>query len=726
MATLVLTTVGSVIGGPLGGAIGSILGQQIDRSLFAPKPREGPRIKELDVQTSSYGSRVPAIFGVMRVAGTVIWATDLIERRVKNGGGKGRPSTVSYSYSVSMAVAISSRPVARIGRIWADGNLLRGENGGLKVEGELRLFEGHDDQPCDPLMASDAFNQCPAYRGIAYAIFEDLQLADFGNRIPSLTFEVFEREGPVPVVAIFEETAEGLISGVSTQMAAGYAVTGSDAREALAPLLEVLPITLKCHDDKLTITDDSGSAFPVPNVVAVSAEGLQQFKPPIQKREPAGMAPRSVSLRYYDRARDFQAGIQRSDRGDRSRTSIALELAAVLEANQAKLLAEQYNLKMQSVRLKWSGQVALSSSQISAGDSFADPSGGIWRVEQIEHHFCSMTISAHALFSKNMVAMQADPGRNLSSPDIDAGQTQITAVDLPVFDSTDPGRQQIAVFAAGTARGWKRSALSVQQGDGLADIGPTAAPALMGYALTALPSHHNLFLDETSTLDVRLLNTSMDIPETNGSALSPNALYFWLAGEFIRFGKSTALGNGQYRLSQFQRGCFGGDIYSPDHQIGDRFVLLDIESARLLDGPDLPLGIVVTVEALGVGDVESVTSSVTVKALATRPPSPVHGTATRLADGSLQLQWKRRSRVDLGWRDGVEQILIEKAEVYQITALSDRIKIREWESHENQILISAQEFAELTAVVSNPVFAVRQVGTHLVSDDHRFAVSSSI
>ncbi len=93
MATLVLTAVGSALGGPIGGAIGAALGRQADSLLFAPKARQGPRLKELEVQTSSYGTQIPAVLGTMRVAGTVIWATDLIERRTKSGGGKGRPST---------------------------------------------------------------------------------------------------------------------------------------------------------------------------------------------------------------------------------------------------------------------------------------------------------------------------------------------------------------------------------------------------------------------------------------------------------------------------------------------------------------------------------------------------------------------------------------------------------------------------------------------------------
>ena len=62
----------------------------------------------------------------MRVAGTVIWSTDLIEDRNREGGGKGRPATTSYSYSASFAVALSARPVRAVHRIWADGKLLRG------------------------------------------------------------------------------------------------------------------------------------------------------------------------------------------------------------------------------------------------------------------------------------------------------------------------------------------------------------------------------------------------------------------------------------------------------------------------------------------------------------------------------------------------------------------------------------------------------------------------
>ncbi|GAA3260912.1 hypothetical protein GCM10020258_23720 [Sphingomonas yabuuchiae] len=129
MATLVLGTVGRALLGPVGGAIGALIGNRVDHAVLGPPRRQSPRLAELSVQTSTYGTQMPAVFGTMRVAGPVIWATDLVEARGVIGSGKGRPGTESYSYSANFAVALSGRAIRRVGRIWADGRLLRGSTG---------------------------------------------------------------------------------------------------------------------------------------------------------------------------------------------------------------------------------------------------------------------------------------------------------------------------------------------------------------------------------------------------------------------------------------------------------------------------------------------------------------------------------------------------------------------------------------------------------------------
>ena len=232
MATLVLGTVGRAIGGPLGGALGALVGNRIDRAVLGGT-REGPRLTELAVQTSSYGTPIPLVFGTMRVAGTVIWATDLKEHRARSGGGKGRPATTSYSYSASFAVALSGRRIARVARIWADGRLVRGIAGDLKVEARLRVHDGGEEQAADPLIASAEGAEAPAYRGIAYAVFEDMALGEFGNRLPQMTFEVVADEGGATLDAVARVAGGRVPAPVEGEAAAvppmvrGLAATGS-------------------------------------------------------------------------------------------------------------------------------------------------------------------------------------------------------------------------------------------------------------------------------------------------------------------------------------------------------------------------------------------------------------------------------------------------------------------------------------------------------------------
>jgi Putative phage tail protein len=722
MATLVLTAVGSVIGGPIGGAIGAAVGQQIDNVIFAPKAREGPRLKELAVQTSSYGTQIPSIFGAMRVAGTVIWATDLIERRAKSGGGKGRPATINYSYSVSMAVSLSSNPIARIGRIWADGNLLRGSADDLKIDAQLRLYTGYYDQPLDPLLASaEAQGQCPAHRGIAYAVFEDLQLADYGNRIPSLTFEVFERDDPVPVAAIFEAVTRGEVSGTSMQRLRGFAVSGESANRALGVLLGTLPIELVAQDGKLVIADVVAAPANSVQVEAVVRENRELFDPPQIALDPGSSVPHLMTLRYYDGSRDYQASLQRSERGPFVHNEIQIELPAVLDTAEAKQMVGRRHLDIDHARAGWRGDVAVGAQPLSAGDFFADEKGRKWRIEQIEHRFASANISARAAVEYiPLPDLAAMAGRHLPSPDLAVGETRIAVVELPVVGTEDPGVPQIAVFAAGTGSGWRRAALSMVAGDTLIDIGATASPAIMGVSLDMVQPHNVHLIDENAAFEVQLLNDVMNMSERTGSPLDIDAPYCWLGGEFIRFGNCEALGNGLFRLSRLQRGLFQSTAYALHHPPATPFVLVSADSARLVGERNFVAGHTVVIEALGVGDVQPVLASATIQALATKPLAPVHGHFGRSGDGSVNLSWIRRSRIDAGWRDGIEQVLAEQEEQYLVSLAADGVPIGDWTILQNSLRFEAAQWAAFGIPENASVFAeIRQIGRHAQSDPLR-------
>src|SRR5690606_402189 len=144
----------------------------------------------LQVRASTAGAPIPRRSGRARIAGQIIWATRFREHvSTTNTGGKGGGSgaaVTQYSYSVSFAVALAEGPVTRIGRIWADGKP-------LALEGiTWRLHRGGEEQLPDPLIeAVEGEGNAPAYRGTAYAVFEELDLTPFGNRVPQLSFEVF-------------------------------------------------------------------------------------------------------------------------------------------------------------------------------------------------------------------------------------------------------------------------------------------------------------------------------------------------------------------------------------------------------------------------------------------------------------------------------------------------------------------------------------------------------
>ncbi|MEM7470050.1 MAG: glycoside hydrolase/phage tail family protein [Pseudomonadota bacterium] len=182
----------------IGRAIGATLGQAIDQRLLGSGSQavESGKLDRMRIMGASEGGAIPRVFGRARVAGNVIWTSNYREMAsTTQAGGKGAPkgpSVTNYSYSISIAVALCEGEIGRVGRIWADGKIIR------KDDFNIQVYRGGEDQQPDPLMVSiEGSENVPAYRGVAYVVFEDLQLADFGNRVPQFTFEVVRATKPV-------------------------------------------------------------------------------------------------------------------------------------------------------------------------------------------------------------------------------------------------------------------------------------------------------------------------------------------------------------------------------------------------------------------------------------------------------------------------------------------------------------------------------------------------
>lgn len=247
MASIVLTAVGNAllpgIGGTVLGALGKVAGGLIDQQLGLGASRKfvGPRLENLKVQDSRYGAGIPLIFGKARVAGQVIWSSNLIETSHEEsvGGGKGGGGSVRsvrYSYSVNCAIAIGQGPLARLAAVWADGKQLYDGlvwKAGLATS--VTYYIGDSAQLPDPvLQAALGAGHVPAYRGIAYLVFEGLQLADFGNRLPNLTFEVVAHDAAAApaLAANTDPTVQNVNTGFATLGGTPPLIVAGTARDA--------------------------------------------------------------------------------------------------------------------------------------------------------------------------------------------------------------------------------------------------------------------------------------------------------------------------------------------------------------------------------------------------------------------------------------------------------------------------------------------------------------
>ena len=267
MATLVLQTVGAAVGGavggPVGAAVGRVLGAAagalVDRSLQSdadsPRHVEGPRLTELDGLTSTEGAPIPRVYGRARIGGQLIWATRFEEvanttfERTGARGGKGWSSRGSasaptiathttYAYFANLAIGLCEGPISFVRRVWADGRELD------LTTVTMRVHRGDESQPPDPLIvAKEGAANAPAYRGLAYAVFERLPLEDFGNRIPQFSFEVVRAVdglgAMIRAVCLIPGASEfGYEPGPVTQML-GFGATRPENRHQLQASTDV-------------------------------------------------------------------------------------------------------------------------------------------------------------------------------------------------------------------------------------------------------------------------------------------------------------------------------------------------------------------------------------------------------------------------------------------------------------------------------------------------------
>jgi len=144
------------------------------------------RLSTLKVQGGGEGAPIALVFGRARVTGQVIWAAQFKEHDKKRTiGGKGGQRVVERYYSISFALGLCEGPIQGIGRMWVNGEVYDSS------QTTYRLYLGGEDQEPDPLIeAIEGLDVAPAFRGLAYLVFEELVVTAFNDRIPNISVEI--------------------------------------------------------------------------------------------------------------------------------------------------------------------------------------------------------------------------------------------------------------------------------------------------------------------------------------------------------------------------------------------------------------------------------------------------------------------------------------------------------------------------------------------------------
>jgi len=367
--------VGFYTGGPVGALQGAALGLSIGSVVFPTKldPQKlpdtyGKRLNEIGFSGSTYNTPIPRVFGGYRFRGNLVWQAPIAEfsrsttRAYEVSDGKDTDTeyqtTTSYYYKNDFLVQVCRGPVRGIGRIWFDKKLVY-ENvvGGTGVgfsNGTVSFYLGTEGQTLP--------NDLPtSYRGTVVILFRNVELTDYGNRLPIVEVETFGIESSLnqngAIIHNNASTAQivsqlcldaGLeaseidVSGLADDYY-GFASAEGVLSNTLQPILQASSSITSYSGDKVTFRQKySDPVVVIPKEeVGVTVDGSGSAIRLKATRAAERALPRGLKLSYIDKDRSHDTNVQTTERMT-SRASSIREIAVdiVMSANKAAQLSE--------------------------------------------------------------------------------------------------------------------------------------------------------------------------------------------------------------------------------------------------------------------------------------------------------------------------------------------------------------------------------------------------
>jgi len=744
MATVVLQTIGYAFGGPIGGAIGAVVGGLIDQELFGPDDQDGPRLEDLGITTSSYGKGIPLIYGPgNRVSGNVIWATDLIESSREEGGKGGGPTLTTYSYKVSVAVGLAGRQMngtLGIKRIWANKKVIydiaadteagfspdheapavdpvngqiversyidpnTGTNqfrGSHFIFEDLRFYPGSSVQIPDPVIESfEGVGNVPSYRHHAYAILTDLQLADFGNRIPTFEFELQADDSITVGDILLDLTARAGLTNVSVQgltdSVRGYAL----ARQT-SITMGVLALEINFGFDS---TEQHGQIRFIKRSLGMKGtieledmnarvpfSSSKELSPITYKNKTEIVMPDIVSITFKDPAMDYQINTQTAFRRTGSAINkVSQDIPLVMSEDEARRLADKLLWGAWAHKLGVRYRVDDRWARISPADILGIPAYGetlpmrVIRITRGNNGIIEMEASYDDPEINNSLALGV-AGPVSSGTVTLPGETLFVPMDAPLLRDED---LEDGLYWAATAAssGWRGASIKRSSDAGLTftTISDVAVRNPLGLVTGVLSAGPSSVFDKTTTLTVTLTSSTNTLESLSELLVLNGNNAAWVgpitggAGEVIQFTTATLIAENTYELTTLLRGRLGTEHAIATHVAGEYFVLLQggtLGSSSFGVG-DWDKARIYKPVSLLTDELQAVEQTFTNTGIRSKPLSPSRVKGARNGSNDLTVTWLRRSRKrQLGFGNGSPP-LGEAVEQYEVDIMSGATVVR--------------------------------------------------
>jgi len=603
---------------------------------------------------------------------------------------------------------------------------------------DIRIYKGTTTQTADSLLEDyEGAGEVPGYRGLAYIIFEGLQLRDFGNRVPSFSFlvkpsssynlqeamtDLHERAG-------LTDSTDFDVSALDTTAVKGYNIAGPRSPIGMIKTLMlsynliaqvkngILTYNERTDVDDITIDADD---------MAAHEEG-QDVPRIITLLDKTGIdLPREVDVRFIEKALDYQQSNQNERLIESASDSVVgIDLPIVLTAAEARIIAKRelwvmwgtrqtvaFTLPPSQFDLLENDRVTVEAPTVAGTETYVilirEIARGFNRMLEIkgviEHEeVLDQTASAEEP-SNYDVSVFTPPYINMHLIDVAPLRNEdVLVAGFYYGECMEDHRIPPVTGAPANRRASSSSSWSDKRLSGHPENAPEAS---IGIATTVLGDRKTEFWDNENTVTIQLRN---GIAESEVELEVLNGLNRIIIGdEIIGYQTATLIAPRTYTLSKLIRGLRNTEWATDKHVVNEMVMILTDANIIFHNGNVSAVGTEFNYVDLikGSFDAEEL-RTYEYQANTLRPFAPCHIKGNRNASNDLAITWIRRTRAIIRHFSGNPTPVIDPREIYQFEIMDGATVVRVF-----QLTIAASTGAVTTRTIDGVPWVFQVLTAH--------------